>query len=1166
MASLMTDSSQKMAIESHAAAAVYFADRWLARPGIWHGSVGLMLEGLVQPDRLGARATAVVARHPALRTSIVFDENGVSTRTHMSAEVDFDVRDVTSLPVVEVDRLVAEDCAAPFDLAAGPATRCRLYRLGDQRHLLVVTAHRAVCDMGSLRLVAAGIAGGEDTVGPVAEDVGADRQDPDAVAFRRRTLVGAADEIVWTTDRPRPPRRRGLGGVVRRVIAPATADRLAEFAAAVGGSEEAVLLIALRVLVLRHTRQGDVLIGLWADGRPADDAVGVFEDLVPLRNPLSLALTPREAIRAEAWERASALAQRIPYFTLTEGFRHNRSTPLPGMVQVVFGHRKASPDPAPAARWHALAHQAFPFDLGLDVCRGEETVVTWSYDDDFLDAGMVSALADRFAVLLDQMLAEPDRAIADTPWLTEADRTALPASSSQGAAPCVPVVDRVDEWVKATPEAVAVRQHEETLTYSELSTFAGRVSAWLAALDFPRQARIGLLMDRSVDVVPVILGIAKAGFVCVPMDPTHPSARLAHVVADAGVRLILTDRHDGLISTGVPVQRVSDLPDVAGGALTEPHPDDLAYVLYTSGSTGLPKGVEVTLGGLANCLRATGADLDYRPGERLLAVSTIAFDIAMLELLLPVTHGGETILSTSDESRDGERLRAALDGYRPRYLQGTPMTWQMLLFCGWPGDPGLVAMCGGDLVSPALAGRLLASCHSFWHTYGPTETTLYTLSARLRPGPQPHVLSVGKPIDGTSVSIVDEIGRDVAPGVVGELCVGGAGVARGYTGRRAETAARFVPDPGMGGGARRYRTGDLARFRPDGAVELHGRGDRQVKIRGQRIELGEIETVLQGCAGVAAAAVIVAGAGEERSIVAFLQPERSELSPREMVARVGAHARDRLPRYMVPASWATVAALPLGPNGKIDRARLARATPPRRTGEYLMRPEDIEVSAIWAEVLGRAAIPAEAVFPDLGGDVVAASRVLEHVSLRFGVRLSLADFVEEPTVRTLADRIRRAKVLAAAGAQPRDHDLRHSALLLVAAKGQTDGVLAAMEPSRVTRMCAADTVWTEAVGLLAGFGARMVVAGWGDEAVPALETAIRLREEFGCTVPVVAVRPGPLPAHVAARAGGPVFVVDTSLRAMTSSWDRIPGGAGPVLLPGGADDDLRLAGLLAVAG
>ncbi|MDG4797026.1 amino acid adenylation domain-containing protein [Micromonospora sp. WMMD1082] len=478
-------------------------------------------------------------------------------------------------------------------------------------------------------------------------------------------------------------------------------------------------------------------------------------------------------------------------------------------------------------------------------------------------------------------------------------------------------------WIRRAPHAPAVRHGARSRDYRAVAGLARAVADRLADAGIRAEDRVALLADRGVDLPGALLGIAASGAVCVPMDATHPAERLGYVAADAQARLVLTDgaRPVPPALAGLPVLRLDTLAPAPGEIGFDGHQHQLAYVLYTSGSTGRPKGVGVTHGALVNCLTATARALAYAPGERWLAVTPPTFDIAMLELLLPLCAGGQVEIAGREEARSGPALARLLAATTPRYLHATPLTWQLLFTTGWTGAAGLVALIGGDRVPPALGGRLAECVERVHHLYGPTEATMYAVSDIVRPGPPPAVLPIGVAIPGTRAVVLDPALHPVPPGTVGELCLGGACLARGYLGRPALTAQRFVPDPDHPG-ERLYRTGDRARLLPDGRLELRGRADDQVKIRGHRIELGEIENVMSEHPDVAVAAAVVVPAGADQRLVGYVQLRPA--APVTALDTLRAYLCDRLPGYLRPAAIGALRTMPTTTTGKVDRAALAR--------------------------------------------------------------------------------------------------------------------------------------------------------------------------------------------------------------------------------------------------
>jgi len=560
-----------------------------------------------------------------------------------------------------------------------------------------------------------------------------------------------------------------------------------------------------------------------------------------------------------------------------------------------------------------------------------------------------------------------------------------------------------------TPEAPAVICSGERLTYRALHERAVRIAARLRELGAGPEALVGIFLHRSADMVATLLGVWHAGAAYVPLDPDYPAERLAFMAEDAGLSVMVTSRalRDRMPSTQCPVLVLEDL--VAGAASpTDPPdvPDDpagLAYVIYTSGSTGRPKGVEITRGAVRNFLESMAQEPGIAMGDTLVAVTTLSFDIAVLELLLPLTVGATTVVVDAEVAADGDRLLETLQSERATMMQATPATWRMVLEAGWTGGPGFTALCGGETLPPELAAELVQRTGAVWNMYGPTETTVWSTCYRL-PGSTGTVL-LGKPIRNTAVYILDKWQRPTPVGVPGEIYIAGAGVARRYRNRPDLTAERFLPDPhDPDPAARMYRTGDLGRYRNDGNIEFRGRGDTQVKIRGFRIELGEIETVLAQHATVQAAAAMIrrVGPGDAR-LVAYLTPHPGATLETEAIRD---HLRTKLPAYMIPQHFVVMDTMPLTPNRKVDRRGLpAFNANGLRAPDTWVTPEsptEQAVADVWMTVLGLDRVSATATFFDLGGHSILATRIVAQLRRQFEVSLTLRHLFEAPTVAGLA--------------------------------------------------------------------------------------------------------------------------------------------------------------------
>ena len=568
----------------------------------------------------------------------------------------------------------------------------------------------------------------------------------------------------------------------------------------------------------------------------------------------------------------------------------------------------------------------------------------------------------------------------------------------------------VARTVARRPAHRAVEAPDASLTYAELDRLSNQLARRLLSLGVARDSCVGISLPRGAGELVAMLATLKAGGAYLPLDPSHPPDRLQMVLEDAAPQVVIVHPGSPFADAGSGrnvivldgLARVTEGHDQAPVSLSC-DPAQLAYVLFTSGSTGRPKGVEISRGAFANFLRAMTHEPGLQETDRLLAVSTTSFDIAGLELFLPLCVGGTSVIADRATVIDPRRLRHRLEEDSITVMQATPATWRLLLEAGWQGHAQLRMLCGGEAMSHALAERLVRCGSELWNMYGPTETTVWSSVRRIPAGFDR--IDIGKPIDRTQFWILDAERKLLPAGEVGELFIGGRGLARGYRGRPDLTADRFIQNPHGPAGDRIYRTGDLGRMLSDGSFDCLGRVDHQVKIRGYRIELGEIEAVLREVADVREVVVVADERDGEPRLVAYW------VGGAERQALLEA-ARRRLPPYMLPSSYVPLEAFPLTPNGKIDRKSLPRAEAVEQDASALKRPSDdaeTRVAAVWASVLGVDQVGVDQDFFSLGGTSVLAIEVCARIDKEMGLEIPLASFFESPTVEGLARYVARAR-------------------------------------------------------------------------------------------------------------------------------------------------------------
>ncbi len=1038
-------------------------------------SVSLRLRGQLDPQALHDALRTLLERHDALRASFGPDGETFCVREH--GEIALPLTDLAALPATERDAALHAHLQSavqtPFVLEHDPLFRAALLRLSSDEHLLMLTAHHIVCDGWSWWLIVHELgqlyAQNREAVAVQAL--------PDAEAFADYALdlalhpdgAGfAADEAYWLsrfadgapvldlpTDRPRPAQRSFVSERVDHIFDATLLNAIRRMGGRRGASLFATLLAGFAGLLSRLTGQAETVIGIPAAGQSVDGhdhLVGHCVNLLPLRcaidaaQPFAQALDDMQATLLDALEH-----QRYTFGTLLKKLRVARDPSRMPLVNVMFNIDQALDLESTGFPGLTLEFSSNPrrfenFELFINAVQAHgELRLECQFNSDLFDAATVSRWLAAYETLLRSAIEQPDAAFARLPWVDAAAQAELAALQ-----PAPVAFDRqcrmhehFERQCDRTPDRIALRCVSLALSYAGLESRANRIAHLLRARGIHRGALVGLALDRGIDLPAALLGVLKSGAGYVPLDPQFPAERLSYMAGDAGLAALITQRkhaaHFDL--RGRPVLLLDELDselDVASSERIERDadaamPESAAYVIYTSGSTGRPKGVQVPHRAVANFLQSMRREPGLSADDRLVAVTTLSFDIAVLELLLPLTVGAQVVLADRDTAGDGNALAALLSSTQATAMQATPSTWRLLLDAGWTGDARFKALCGGEALAPDLAARLLPRCASLWNLYGPTETTVWSTCARIDTPPPQHVpdIHIGWPIANTRVWIVDGNGELCPLGVPGEICIGGEGVALGYLQRPELTAERFIADrfserssgqtgqspgqlPGPSPEPKLYRTGDRGRWRADGNLEHLGRLDFQVKVRGYRIELGEIENTLSSHPSVARAVAI---AREDRPgdvrLVGYVVAKPGMAVDE---AALLAHLRNTLPDYMIVQHIVALDAIPLLPNGKIDRKALPvpvsdgkrqpRGGEPRNDLERAIAPA-------MAQVLGLPEIGIDDDFFALGGHSLLAAQLSARLNRELGVSLSLRTLFDAPTVARLAQAVAGLRSTAA---------------------------------------------------------------------------------------------------------------------------------------------------------
>jgi amino acid adenylation domain-containing protein len=613
---------------------------------------------------------------------------------------------------------------------------------------------------------------------------------------------------------------------------------------------------------------------------------------------------------------------------------------------------------------------------------------------------------EHWQTLLSAAVDDPARDISDLPLLPEKERRQILTAWNDTlmdypSQACVH--ERIEAQVEKTPDAIAVSYDNDSLSYRELNARANQLARWLRKLGVGRESLVGICMQRGIEMVVSLLAVMKAGGAYVPLDPAFPKSRLSFMIEDSELRFLIAGQSFGFADgyDGKLISMDSDQEAIAlesrQNLSVQAGPESLVYVIYTSGSTGRPKGVQISHRALVNLLTSMQAQPGLEPENSLLAVTTISFDIAALELYLPLVAGARCVIASREAASDASQLRALLEDEDITVMQATPSTWKMLLDSGWQGKSNLKVLCGGEALSRELAANLLPKAGSLWNLYGPTETTVWSTVQPITSADGP--IAIGRPIGNTQMYIFDDNLQPVPAGVIGELHIGGAGLARGYLKRPQLDAEKFIANPIVAEpNSRLYRTGDLARYQLDGCVECLGRIDSQVKVRGFRIELGEIESLLREHPAVRDACAIVREdtPGDQR-LVGYVVPHKMTVQ----LDDVHEFLKERLPGYMMPV-LVSLERLPLTPNGKLDQRALPAPADAEPDGvEEPNDPIEQLLASMWKDCLKVPQVDVFDNFFDLGGHSLLATQLVARMEKELGVQIKPKDLAFQ-TLRQLA--------------------------------------------------------------------------------------------------------------------------------------------------------------------
>ncbi len=1005
-------------------------------------SVLLELNGKPDIAALEKSANKIIARHDTLRTYFSFDKGLLVPEVLPEAGITLPIKDLQKIQTAEqltIARQHAEkEVLKPFDLSQAPLIRLRLYVLNEEKYLLLVIAHHTISDgwslgvfLKELMLFYEEIINGKIKSHPelsiqysdyayrqAGEKPGLDLRS--SMAYWKKQLGGELPVLELPIDQLRNTKQTYSGGTHRFIISLELTEALEKLSRESDATLFMTLLTAYYILLYRYSGQDDIIVGSPVANRNHPDIenmIGVFINPVALRVNLSGNPGFHELLKRVRNLCLDAYAhQNLPFEKLVEELNPQRDLSRTPIFQVVFNMQNSPMPklgiPGLDISFLEIDRGVSQFDLTLMLTRSEgQWHATVEYGDDLFKAATVARMFRSFQLLLEDIIAKPDQPISDLQIISkeELNQIIYGLNQTEFDFPKDKCLHQLFEaQAEKTPDAIAIIHDHDSITYSVLNRRANILARHLNTLGVGPGIRVGILMERSLEIIEALIGIHKAGGIYVPIHRSFPTERVQFILNDADVKVLITNiNYASSDNQNIHIVNLNDV-NLSASEYSNPNPGitsgDLAYIIYTSGSTGQPKGVMVSHSSLMNFL----CSMRQRPGIKeddvLMAVTPFTFDIAALELFLPLIAGATVVIASKEMLSDPVLIGQAIRRYQVTMLQATPATWQLLIDTGWKAESGLKALCGGEALTRKLADQLLDRTAHLWNMYGPTETTVWSSVNQIQKGDNP--VTIGQPVGNTQLYILDKNLQLVPIGVIGELHIGGEGVSPGYLNREHLTTEKFIPDCfSSKPGARLYKTGDNARYLPDYSIELLGRNDDQVKINGYRIELGEITAALLLHPAVKdAVSIIRTETNGDKRIAAYYVPKHDKIPGENELQNF---IREKLPSYMMPAAFICLESLPLTPNGKIDRKSLPSPEDIRQQTGYIAPRNRIEkiLAGIWQDVLDVAEVGINDNFFDLGGASIQSLEVVAKANIS-GLRVSVENIFEHQTIAELAAHIK----------------------------------------------------------------------------------------------------------------------------------------------------------------
>ena len=1037
---------------SYGQRALWFVNQMAPESAAYNISRAFRIRSSIDLESLRASFQALVDRHPSLRTTIIEAGGELVQQVEDNAEASFEYYDAASWSDAELQQKLVSQNQMPFRLSEGPLFRVHVYRLADRDYVVHVAVHHIVSDLWSLMLLfeQLGELYEQRQIGVDLQVSAADYSYADFVAWQQQQLTGPEGQRLWSywknelygelaplnlpTDHPRPPLQTFRGSSYPFVLNHTLCDKLKQLGATEQTTPFVTLLAAFEVMLHRLSGQKEIVVGCPTTGRPRAELAGVvgyFVNPVPLRATFERTQSFKEVLFQIRNKVVGALSHDLyPFALMVERLGIARDSSATPVFQTMFVFQKtygnsedfvrlAVEEPGAQLRFGGLQVEPVPvpeqaalFDLVLTAGEGPQGLSgAWQYNSDLFERRTIARWAEIFQALLEAIVSDPETLVSRLGILSESERTKLLEDFNQTELEydrqrCVH--QEIEHQTQLIRSKTAIAHRGRGLSYDELNAQANRMARYLRRMGVGKGDLVGIFMRRSPQMIVSMLGAWKAGAGYVPLDPQYPQERLQFMLQDAATTMVLTENSLR--------ERVGETPsrilcvDEETEQIEKENPENLdealssgqvAYMIYTSGSTGVPKGVMLAHRNAMSFVAWAKSAFTKKEFDGVLAATSICFDLSVFELWATLSCGGTVVLA--DDLLDWwEHLDDEHPLYPTRLINTVPSAIAKLIQQGPLPESVRTVNLAGEALKESLVSQVYkaGNIKHVNNLYGPSETTTYSSWTTVR---AEELVRIGHAVANTQLYVLDQEKELVPVGIVGELYIGGDGVAHGYWKRASLTAERFLPNPfSKNNGARMYRTGDMVRWHEDGQLEYLGRADQQVKLRGYRIELGEIEASLCQCESVREAVVVVKENGNDRRLVAYAV---ANAGMQMSVDEVRAHLQERLPQYMIPSQFVVLESLPKTPNGKVDR----NALPEPQRGEIRGRASHGEVEeilvGIWAEVLLVEQVGVEENFFELGGHSLLATQVMSRIREVFQVELPLRAMFETPTIAGLARRL-----------------------------------------------------------------------------------------------------------------------------------------------------------------